>query len=123
MWSVAEKQIGPIISNFIAQLPSDSLDKLKLRLASRSHVRHPHKMKYVYLMQSISRPNQRYVGLTNDLQQRLATHNLGGSPHTSKYVPWRVVTAIRFDDDQRATEFERYLKSGSGRAFANKHLW
>jgi putative endonuclease len=80
-------------------------------------------MKYVYLMQSISHPKQRYVGLTNNLQQRLATHNQGGSPHTSKYVPWRIVTAIGFNDDQRAFSFEQYLKTGSGRAFANKHLW
>ena len=80
-------------------------------------------MKYVYLLQSISHPEQRYVGLTNNLRQRLVTHNQGGSPHTSKYVPWRIVTAIRFDDGQRASSFEQYLKTGSGRAFANKHLW
>ncbi len=80
-------------------------------------------MKYVYLLQSLCYPKQRYVGLTNNLQQRLVTHNQFGSLHTSKYAPWRIVTAIRFDDDQRASAFEQYLKSGSGRAFANKHLW
>lgn len=80
-------------------------------------------MKYVYLLQSLNHPDQRYVGLTDNLNQRLNTHNQGGSPHTSKYAPWRIVTAVRFDDDQRASAFERYLKSGSGRAFANKHLW
>ena len=80
-------------------------------------------VKYVYLLQSIRQPDQRYVGLTDDLQKRLAVHNRGGSPHTSKYAPWRVVTVVRFDDDQRAWAFEQYLKSGSGRAFANRHLW
>jgi putative endonuclease len=80
-------------------------------------------MKYVYLLQSLSHPEQRYIGLTHDLQQRLNTHNQGGSPHTSNYAPWRIVTAIHFNDDYRATIFERYLKTGSGRAFANKHLW
>ncbi len=80
-------------------------------------------MKYVYLLQSLSQPKQRYVGLTNNLEQRLTTHNQGGSLHSSKYAPWRVVTAVRFNDDQRACAFERYLKTGSGRAFANKHLW
>ncbi|MEN6625057.1 MAG: GIY-YIG nuclease family protein [Candidatus Sumerlaeia bacterium] len=80
-------------------------------------------MKYVYLLQSVSHPNQRYVGLTDNLQERITTHNQGGSPHTSKYVPWRIVTAIRFDDDQRASNFEHCLKSGSGRAFAMKHPW
>ena len=80
-------------------------------------------MKYVYLLQSLSHSKQRYVGLTNSLHERLAAHNKGGSPHTSKYAPWRIVAAIRFDDDQRASAFEQYLKTGSGRAFANKHLW
>jgi predicted GIY-YIG superfamily endonuclease len=80
-------------------------------------------MKYVYFLQSLSYPKQRYIGLTGNLQRRLTTHNQGGSPHTSKYAPWRIVTAIRFDDDLRATAFEQYLKTGSGRAFANKHLW
>ncbi len=80
-------------------------------------------MKYVYLLQSLSHPEHRYVGLTNNLKQRLTTHNQGGSLHTSKYTPWRLVTAVRFNDDQRALAFEQYLKTGSGRAFANKHLW
>jgi putative endonuclease len=80
-------------------------------------------MTYVYLIQSISKPEQRYVGLTNDLNQRLYDHNNGRSPHTSKYTPWRIVTAIGFCDYDRARAFERYLKSGSGRAFAMKHLW
>jgi len=81
------------------------------------------RVKYVYLLQSIRHPDQRYVGLTDDLQKRLAVHNQGGSPHTSKYAPWCVVTAIRFEDDQRQWALEQYLKSGSGRAFTNRHLW
>ncbi len=80
-------------------------------------------MKYVYLLQSIACPGQRYVGLTENLCRRLAAHNSCRSRHTSKYAPWRIVAAIRFIDDQRAVAFEQYLKSGSGRAFANKHLW
>jgi len=32
------------------------------------------------------------------------------------------VTYIAFSDEQKAIEFERYLKSASGRAFANKRL-
>ena len=80
-------------------------------------------MKYVYLIQSISAPNQRYIGMTSDLEERLRTHNAGGSPHTSKYRPWKVVLHLCFQDDRRAVEFERYLKSGSGQAFAKKRFW
>jgi len=80
-------------------------------------------MKYVYLLRSQSHPEQRYIGLTEDVDARLTTHNAGNSTHTAKYRPWHVVTVIRFEDDGRAAEFERYLKTGSGWAFANRHLW
>ena len=80
-------------------------------------------MHYVYLLQSEAFPGQRYVGLTTDLRRRLAEHNAGKSPHTSKYVPWRLVTHVAFSDEQKAEVFERYLKSGSGHAFASKRLW
>jgi putative endonuclease len=80
-------------------------------------------MKYVYLLQSISHPNQRYIGLTGDVKKRLTTHNAGQSPHTSKYRPWKLVTYIAFGDETKAAAFEKYLKSGSGRAFADRRLW
>jgi putative endonuclease len=78
---------------------------------------------YVYLLQSESAIGQRYVGVTADLRQRLAEHNAGKSAHTSKYVPWKLVTYVAFSDEQKAEAFERYLKSGSGHAFARKRLW
>jgi predicted GIY-YIG superfamily endonuclease len=80
-------------------------------------------MHYVYLLQSESSDDQRYVGVTSDLKQRLADHNRGQSPHTSKYVPWKLVTYIAFSDEKKAATFERYLKSGSGHAFARNRLW
>jgi predicted GIY-YIG superfamily endonuclease len=79
-------------------------------------------MKYVYLLQSLTFPDQRYIGITEDVDARLQTHNAGGSPHTAKYRPWKLETYICFQDDRRAIEFERYLKSGSGRAFSKKRL-
>ena len=80
-------------------------------------------MHYVYLLQSQTSVDERYVGLTSDLKQRLAEHNAGKSPHTSKFSPWRLVTYVAFSDGQKAETFERYLKSGSGHAFARKRLW
>jgi putative endonuclease len=79
-------------------------------------------MKYVYLLQSIDFPDKTYVGLTDNLRARFTAHNAGRSPHTSKYKPWRLVTYTAFSNEQKAVEFERYLKSASGRAFANKRL-
>jgi len=80
-------------------------------------------MYYVYLIRSIPRPDQRYVGFTEDLRIRLKNHNNGGSPHTSKYRPWKLVTYLAFSTKEMALAFEHYLKSGSGHAFANKRLW
>ena len=61
-----------------------------------------------------------YIGVTDDLAARLIKHNEGGVPHTVKWRPRRIKTAAAFRARNRAAEFERYLKTGSGRAFAKK---
>ncbi len=78
---------------------------------------------YVYLIRSKSHPGQRYIGLTEDLKKRLAEHNAGRSPHTEKFRPWELVVAVYLTDPPKAEAFERYLKHGSGHAFANRHFW
>ena len=77
---------------------------------------------YVYILVCGADSSRHYTGITTDLQDRLKCHNEGRNPHTAKFRPWRVETAIRFSDPAKAIAFERYLKSGSGRAFAIKHL-
>jgi putative endonuclease len=78
---------------------------------------------YVYLIQSLAAQGERYVGMTTDLKQRLQEHNAGKSSYTSKCRPWKLTTYIAFTDLAKAEAFERYLKSGSGHAFASKRLW
>ena len=80
-------------------------------------------MKYVYLLRSLSNRKKRYVGITANFQERLQQHNDGQSPYTAGFRPWEPAMVIRFEDDQKAEAFERYLKSGSGHAFANRHFW
>ena len=63
-----------------------------------------------------------YVGITDDLRARLAKHNAGAVPHTSKYGPWRIKTYVTFSNVEQAVAFEKYLKSPSGRAFSKKRL-
>jgi putative endonuclease len=77
---------------------------------------------YVYTLASLSNPNQIYTGQTQDLKQRLRLHNSGKVTHTSKFAPWRIRSATAFKNRERALAFERYLKSGSGRAFLKRHL-
>ena len=79
-------------------------------------------MWYVYIIRSSSSPEQTYVGASSDLKQRITDHNAGKSTHTAKFTPWELVWYSAFTDKFRALEFEKYLKSHSGRAFANKRL-
>lgn len=78
-------------------------------------------MKYVYILESLDAEHF-YVGLTDDLRTRLKKHNAGEGPHTSKFRPWRIKTYVAFNNEERAVAFEKYLKSGSGRAFAKMRL-
>jgi putative endonuclease len=80
-------------------------------------------MHYVYQLQSIEHPIQRYVGFTSDLKKRLVAHNRGESAHTRKYAPWKLDCYHAFLEEKSAKDFEAYLKTGSGRAFAKKRLW
>jgi predicted GIY-YIG superfamily endonuclease len=80
------------------------------------------KFVYVYILRSRSDPTRFYTGLTDDLRARLKEHNAGRAPHTSKFIPWEIKTALAFSDHARAHDFELYLKSASGRAFARKRL-
>ena len=77
---------------------------------------------YVYILRTESPTEHFYVGFTEDLAHRLQEHNDGKLPNTSRFRPWRVKSAHAFTDKSRALAFEKYLKTGSGRAFAIKRL-
>ena len=79
-------------------------------------------MTFVYILQSELDPERYYTGISDDPSRRLAEHNAGLSSHTNKFRPWKVIVTIGFDDAAKADAFERYLNSGSGRAFAKKHF-
>ena len=80
-------------------------------------------MHYVYLLESESTPDKRYTGYTDDLRQRVADHNAGKNVSTAPFRPWQLRTYLAFSTKVHALAFERYLKSGSGHAFARKRLW
>jgi putative endonuclease len=77
---------------------------------------------YTYVIESQLKPYERYIGHTSDLQKRLCDHNAGKCSHTSKYMPWKVKFYAAFETLEQARKFEAYLKSGSGHAFAKRHL-
>src|ERR1041385_8360443 len=69
---------------------------------------------YVYVLESAVHDSF-YVGLTEDLRERLQRHNAGEVPHPAKFRPWSIKSAIACRDRARALAFERYLKTASGR--------
>ena len=78
--------------------------------------------RFVYILKSLANPEEYYVGVTSDMPARLKAHNEGLSAHTTRLRPWRPLVVIEFDDEAPALEFERYLKTGSGREFARRHF-
>ena len=79
-------------------------------------------MFYTYILRSMSHPNQRYIGSASDLKARLAKHNAGEVPYTSKFKPWKLESYFAFETKEKAYAFEAYLKTGSGHAFAKRHF-
>lgn len=79
-------------------------------------------MWYTYILRSRAYPEEEYIGFTANLKQRLIDHNSGKSDHTSKFLPWELYWYSAFRDKYKAIEFEKYLKSHSGRAFTKKRL-
>ena len=77
---------------------------------------------FVYILRNAATPPRYYTGHTSNLARRQAEHNAGSCIHTAKYRPWIIDVVIEFPEERRAVAFERYLKSGSGVAFAQRHL-
>ena len=76
----------------------------------------------VYILRSGADRARHYVGITNDLPGRLHWHNNGPSGYTLSHRPWSVVVSMEFCTERDAVRFEKYLKSGSGRAFTRRHF-
>ena len=76
----------------------------------------------VYIIRSDSDPARHYTGITNDVKSRLEWHNSGPSGYTVHNRPWSLVVSIEFATEKAARRFEKYLKSGSGRAFTKRHF-
>jgi len=78
--------------------------------------------RFVYVLRSDRDPNRHYVGITSDVAARLEWHNHGPCGHTVRHRPWSLVVVMEFPTEREAVPIEKYLKSGSGRAFAKRHF-
>ena len=76
-------------------------------------------MFYVYLLRCSD--NRAYIGCADDLKDRVNRHNKGSIPATKNRLPVNLISYFAFSNKYTAFNFEKYLKSGSGRAFLRKH--
>ncbi|MGB5385809.1 MAG: GIY-YIG nuclease family protein [Eudoraea sp.] len=74
----------------------------------------------VYLLKCAN--GQYYTGYSKNLKNRLKNHANGKVRFTKDKLPFEVVHVSLFSNKQKAYDFERYLKSGSGIAFRNKRF-
>ena len=77
-------------------------------------------MYYVYVL--LCKDNKTYTGCTSDLKGRVERHKHDQVPATKNKLPIKLMSYFAFDGKYKAFEFEKYLKSGSGRAFLKRHL-
>lgn len=70
---------------------------------------------FVYILKCAD--GKLYTGCTENLKERLERHNNGYVPATENLRPVELVTHVVFNNKYKAFKFEKYLKSGSGRAF------
>lgn len=75
---------------------------------------------YVYLLKCSD--GKIYTGCTSNLEQRMQQHKQGEVSFTKPRLPFELITCIAFNDKLKAYQFEKYLKSGSGKAFAQKRF-
>ena len=76
----------------------------------------------MYYIYSLKCKDGYYLGCANDLKVRLEKHQKGYVPATANRRPVELDFYLAVKDKYKAFEFEKYLKSGSGRAFIKKHL-
>jgi predicted GIY-YIG superfamily endonuclease len=70
-------------------------------------------MTYVYILRSLTSQNQLYVGVSDNLPQRLNDHNQGKCRHTYKFKPWRLIYTEEFVLRADAFKREQQLKCWS----------
>jgi len=77
-------------------------------------------MYYVYILKGSK--GKIYTGYTSNIEERMIRHQKGFVPATKDKLPLELETYVVFKDKYKAYNFEKYLKSGSGRAFLRKRL-
>ena len=78
--------------------------------------------RFVYVLRSLANPDRQFIESAANVPLRIAAHNAGHSPLTASHRPWKLVAVVQFGNEATAQRFEKFLKSGSGRAFSKEHF-
>ena len=79
-------------------------------------------MHYVYILQSLKKPDWLYKGITVDLKKRFNEHNKGKNFSTAPYVPFKLIYYEAYLLKQDAEAREKYLKTSMGKRVIKKQL-
>ncbi len=77
-------------------------------------------MYYVYVLRCVDK--RTYIGCSEDLKDRLDRHAKAQIPATKERLPVKLIAYFAFNDKYTAFNFEKYLKTGSGRAFLRRRI-
>ncbi|MDP4001399.1 MAG: GIY-YIG nuclease family protein [bacterium] len=69
---------------------------------------------YVYVLESLKDESELYIGVTNNLRKRVATHNRKDNFSTKACAPWKLIFYEAYLNKQDASRRERYLKTNKG---------
>ena len=77
-------------------------------------------MWYVYFLRLVN--SDIYLGSTDDLRRRFASHQKGQVVSTKAHIPAVLLSYVAVKTERHVRQLERYFKSDSGKAFAGKRL-
>ena len=75
-------------------------------------------LKMIYVYAIVSKKDKRiYVGMSENVEQRLREHNAGKTKSTKGFIPWELIFTESCIDRKLARVREKYYKSGVGKEF------
>ena len=79
-------------------------------------------MHYVYILQSLKKPDWLYKGSTSDLKRRFKEHNAGKNFSTAPHAPFKLIFYEAYALKSDAEAREKYLKTSMGKRVIKKQL-
>ncbi len=78
-------------------------------------------MYYVYVIKS-EKNRKQYIGYTENLEERLQSHNAGKVRSTKSFIPYKIIYKEEYLNKTEARKRELFLKSGKGREYLKSNL-